>query len=54
MNETDIWNYYMQSGHVNDYLTYLTIQRAKRYGRDPEEFYEHSDKRDNPPRTEYR
>ena len=28
MNETDAWNYFMQTGHVNDYLAYLSIQKA--------------------------
>jgi hypothetical protein len=54
MNETDAWNYFLQSGSVNDYLTYLCIQRAKEYGKNPEEFYENHNSGHNPERTEYR
>ena len=36
MNETDAWNYFLQSGAVNDYLTYLSIQQAKNAGKELE------------------
>lgn len=54
MNETDAWNYFMQTGHVNEYLTYLSIQKAKRAGKELEEPDENSDRWDYPERTEYR
>lgn len=54
MNETDAWNYFLHSGSVNDYLTYLSIQQAKNYGKELENNNENSDRGDNPERTEYR
>lgn len=54
MNETDAWNYFLQSGRVNDYLTYLSVQKAKDAGKELEEIDENSDAGDNTERTEYR
>ena len=54
MNETDAWNYFLQSGAVNDYLTYLSIQQAKNAGKELENNKENSDRRANTERTEYR
>lgn len=54
MNETDAWNYFLQSGAVNDYLTYLSIQKAKNAGKELEENNENSDRGANTERTEYR
>lgn len=54
MNETDTWNYFLQSGAVNDYLTYLSIQQAKNAGKELENNNENSDRRANTERTEYR
>jgi len=54
MNETDAWNYFLQSGAVNDYLTYLSIQQAKNAGKELENNNENSDRRANTERTEYR
>ncbi|MGN1051433.1 MAG: hypothetical protein ACI4QE_03940 [Acutalibacteraceae bacterium] len=30
MTERDAWNAFLQSGYVNDYLEYKSIQKAKR------------------------
>ena len=54
MNETDAWNYFLQSGAVNDYLTYLSIQQAKNAGKELENNNENSDRGANTERTEYR
>jgi len=54
MNETDAWNYFLQSGAVNDYLTYLSIQQAKNAGKELENNNENFDRRANTERTEYR
>lgn len=53
MNETDAWNYFLQSGAVNDYLTYLSIQQAKNAGKELENNNENSDRGTNTERTEY-
>ncbi|MCH5202721.1 MAG: hypothetical protein J1F17_05885 [Oscillospiraceae bacterium] len=54
MNETDAWNYFMQTGHVNEYLTYLSIQKAKNAGKELEQPDENSDRGNYTKRTEYR
>lgn len=54
MNETDAWNYFLQSGRVNDYLTYLSVQRAKQAGKEIEKPDEYSDRGTDTERTEYR
>ena len=51
MNETDAWNYFLQSGAVNDYLS---IQQAKNAGKELENNNENSDRGANTERTEYR
>lgn len=54
MNEIDAWNYFLQSGKVNDYLTYAAIQNAKNAGKELEDPDEDSDRGDNTKGTEYR
>lgn len=54
MNETDAWNYFMQTGHVNDYLAYLSVQQAKNAGKELEKRNEDSDRGAYTERTEYR